>query len=353
MIKVALILPSLRQTGPIILAYNLVSESSKHDVTFVVFYFDEIVELSFPCETRKIKFNEVPDFSGFDILHTHGLRPDLYYYLNKGRIKKPSISTVHQYIYDNLAYDYNRIIALLFTPIWETALKAQKAVVCINKDMRDRYLKKFSFSAVECIYNGVGVLNDRNLSQSDLELINQLKRQKEQGKTIVLSIAGLNRVKGLNQMFQVLKENENIVYVVVGEGPERKKFNLQIESNKLQDRFFMLGFKSNARAFLEFADVYLMPSRSEAFGLSLVEAAAESKPIVCSNIQTFKELFTEKEVVFFELDNTKSLLNAIAIAMANKDILGLMAHSKYTEAYTSRIMANNYLFLYNRLLSIQ
>ncbi len=352
MIRIALILPSLRQTGPIILANNLVKELSSSDVRFVVFYFDEFIEMSFPCETKRIKFGEVPDFSEFDVLHTHGLRPDFYYWWHRKKINKPSIATVHQYIYDNLAHDYSRLTAFLVTPLWELALVAHKAIVCINMDMQSRYQKRRRFKKVKCIYNGVNELVDRSVSELDVETINQIKRLKEQGKTIVLTIAGLNKVKGLNQMLEVVSEDSNLVYVIIGEGPERVYFQSQIELLGIQERFLLLGFKKNARAFIQFADVYLMPSRSEAFGLSLIEAATERMPIICSDIITFRELFTEQEVIFFKLDDKESLLSAIKQVARNSKDLGENAYSKYTKFYTSRIMAKNYLSLYKELLSV-
>ena len=100
-------------------------------------------------------------------------------------------------------------------------------------------------------------------------------------------------------------------------------------------------------------DIYMMPSYSEGFGLAMVEAALAKKSIVCSNLPSFHEIFTEREVSFFELDDKVSLIQAIENAYAEIDAKGNLASVRANQFFTAEIMAENHLRYYNMLLTDQ
>jgi glycosyltransferase involved in cell wall biosynthesis len=89
-----------------------------------------------------------------------------------------------------------------------------------------------------------------------------------------------------------------------------------------------------------------MPSRSEGFGLALVEAVQQKVPVVCSDLAVFSELFSSEEVTFFKLDNQYSLQEAVKEALINGSEKTGLAYSRYQNSYTDKIMAENYLKLY-------
>ena len=67
--KIAYILPSLANKGPIIVAKDLVNVMSKHGHECFVFYFDDKNQLHFQCPTQRIKMNTFIDFNSYDIIH--------------------------------------------------------------------------------------------------------------------------------------------------------------------------------------------------------------------------------------------------------------------------------------------
>lgn len=345
--KVAIILPSLVRSGPILVAQQLVN-TLKHQVEFEVFYFDDVVEVDFDCPTKQISFYKVSDFSKFDLVHTHMLRPDMYFYWHYNSIKKKGISTLHQYIQVSLSYSYNKFIGVFFSLVWLLGLKKHTAIACINADMCRQYQNDFGNDKVTTIYNGVPSVSTHEICNEDSVLINNLKNQ---NLKIVITIAELNKRKGLEQMIPVIKDNADWVYLVIGKGAEFDTLQAEIVKNNIQDRFILLGFKSNATSYLHYADVYLMPSRSEGFGLALVEAASCKLPLVCSNISSFNEMFSWNEACFFELDNKEEIMMALTKAYDNSVLFGNNAYNRYLNSYTSSIMANNYLALYLQVVN--
>lgn len=76
--KIAFLLPSLANKAPIIVANELVRLLLEKGHSCDVYYFDDICELPFACSTYRVNFFSKIDFASYDIIHSHGLRPDLY-----------------------------------------------------------------------------------------------------------------------------------------------------------------------------------------------------------------------------------------------------------------------------------
>jgi glycosyltransferase involved in cell wall biosynthesis len=89
-----------------------------------------------------------------------------------------------------------------------------------------------------------------------------------------------------------------------------------------------------------------MPSHSEGFGLALIEAVQQRIPVICSDIDVFRELFTGDEVTFFKSGNHTDLSSALRIASETGKTKTERAHARYENNYTASSMARNYSELY-------
>ena len=116
------------------------------------------------------------------------------------------------------------------------------------------------------------------------------------------------------------------------------------------DRCFFAGYKKNAVAYLPFIDVFCLASNSEGFGLVLLEAALFKKSIVCTDLPSFRELFSEKEVSFFDYGNIPSLQKAVAKAIAHREELGNCANKKTLTTYNKEQFIRGYLKVYMDLM---
>ena len=81
--RVLFIVPSLKNAGPVIVVYDLVHLLIKRGYKCCVCYFDKVEELSFNCDVVQISMRQKINFSDYDIVHTHGYRPQLYVFLHK------------------------------------------------------------------------------------------------------------------------------------------------------------------------------------------------------------------------------------------------------------------------------
>jgi glycosyltransferase involved in cell wall biosynthesis len=344
MIKVAIIIPSLANTGPIIVAQNIISQL-QYEVDFHVFYFDDIKELQFNCPCTRINFLSPPNFDDFDIIHSHMLRPDCFVWWHKRKLQPQLITTLHQYIFQNLYYSYNKFIATLFSPIWIKLIKAFDKVVCINSHMASFYKTQLK-GKTTFVYNGVNSKIDTIIDVIDLSTINNLKVKYK----ILGSVAQLTERKGFDQVIKTLPHLPECAYVIVGDGKEKAHLKTLAKTLQVDDRVLFLGYKPNGASYIHQFDSFIMPSRSEGFGLSLMEAVACKKPIVCSNIDSFKELLSEDEVLFFELENITSLQYSIKESININYNKNDNALQKLNSFYTDKAMAKQYLELYKTML---
>lgn len=122
---------------------------------------------------------------------------------------------------------------------------------------------------------------------------------KKPGEKIIVTVGRLVHQKGYDiavQICQALVQNGmKLKWYVVGEGPERKTLQDQINKAGLHEVFILVGAQRNPYNWMKMADIYVQPSRYEGFGITVAEAKVLGKPIVCSDIPEFREQLEEAD----------------------------------------------------------
>lgn len=351
-LKIAILLPSLANMGSIIVAKDIVNNTLElyPDLAdFIVFHFDEIIELDLKCETRKLDFKKPFDFKEFQIVHAHGFRPDKFLSRNRNLIKAKIISTIHCNVFEDLNYSYGKLVSLIYGRFWLNYLSNLDQVITLTNTHKTFYSKYINNEKLRVVYNG-RLIDAGDIPQSD-ELLFKNIRETFPNSTLIGAFAVLNKRKGLDQIIKVLPNLKNHVLVVLGDGPLMK--NLKTLSKKLgvDNRCFFLGYKKDANRYMSYIDIYALPSFSEAFPLSLIEACYSGVSSVCSNIPVLEEVYSNDEVTFFELNNIKSLQHAIERATEEKKVLGENAKFKTQNNYSMKQMIKNYKNVYENLIN--
>lgn len=344
-ISVAFILPSLKSAGPIILVRNLI-QALGDNIHSEVFYFDPIVELNFDVPSRQIGFFEKIDFSCFDIVHSNMLRPDLYCSYHKLFNQVKVVITLHQYL-DRVVFNkYNFIVFSATRWLWINALRKSHITVCINSAMQNKYKIDLLPAETELVFNGIPNELKEEPNPELLDTLNQIKRE----FTLIGTVSLLVKVKGLEQMIPLIAKNRQLFWVVIGEGSEKNKLVSMAEKFGITNRILFLGTIVNAKLYMPLFDIFAMPSRSEGFGMSLVEAVSSKIPVICSSIPAFNAMFNSSEVNFFELDNLDSIMNAASIATSAAGCEKVeKAYATYISNYHVNVMALQYLRIYQKL----
>ena len=102
------------------------------------------------------------------------------------------------------------------------------------------------------------------------------------------------------------QKNKEWTLDIVGEGPEETLYRQKIADYGLEDRIHLHPFTNNIQQYYSEAQVYVLSSRWEGFGLVLVEAMAHGLPVISSDLPTSKEILGDLGL-YFENGNVEQL----------------------------------------------
>jgi len=343
--NIAIILPSLKNNAPIQVALDIANYLVNNKCKVDIYILKNIVELPFSGKVTKISLFKEIKFHSYDIIHSHMLFPNIYIWIHRHKIKSVCITTLHNEIEKVLHNSYNYLIGNIFSFLWIKSLSSQNEIICLSNYAKQQLTLNHNLVKSSFIYNG------RSVKKTKLDEIEK-KEIKEFVKDfkVLGVIAGLSKIKGISQIISTLSILNDYCLLIVGEGQEKSALISQAKELKVFDRCLFIGHQNNAHRYMTYFDIYMMTSYSEGFPLVLIEAAQYKKPTVCSNIAIFNEFFSEKEVVFFDLDDLNSLSNSIKKAYELRNKLSENIYNRYNNCYTSDIMGLNYLNKMNNLM---
>jgi len=344
--KIAIILPTLRNTAPIMYVHKLV----KYLIEFIeidIYYFDDTVEIQFPCTVKQIHMHDEIDFNKYDIIHSHLYRPDKYLWLHRKKIKCKTISTIHSYIPFDLNSTYNWFVSFIYSRIWFIYLNRKNYLITLTNDLKNFYSGYLSKPQIKFIHTGYDLPDIYEpINKIDLDLINIFKIR----YTLIGAIANLTKQKGINQLIDAIAKDESFALLIIGDGKLKTELQKQAQLNNCLDRCIFLGYRIDAFRYLKYIDIYAMASYMEGFGIVVLEAALYKKPVLCSNIPVFRELFDKDTVAFFELNNPESILLNLKELRLNYSQYSNNIFRIVKEKYSTKRMADEYLSFYEDIL---
>lgn len=353
--KIAYILPSIINKGSITIFKDLINciNNLYPDIQIDVFYFKKHDINFFDYKNvKKISLLKKIELNEYDIIHSSGIIPNFYTFFYKKRVKATFVTTIHSYLKEDLSNSYNKIQANIINFLWLKILSTQDCVAVLTNDAKKYYLNKIN-TKISVVNNGRDFNKQDSVSDYDIEIEKIIEIKKKY--KIIGSNAVISKIKGIEQVLYSLVYLKDYFFVLVGDGNEKTNLIDLSKSLGVYERCLFVDFKNNINSYTELYDLYVMPSRSEGFGLALIEAISLDIPCLCSDIPVFKELFNEEEIIFFELDNIEDLVLKMKI-LENQDIvqkLILNAKAKYLTNFTSTKMTHNYISLYKSLISQQ
>jgi len=176
---------------------------------------------------------------------------------------------------------YNRITNPQIYFIEKKAIEmCDKVVVlsnCKQKEICDFYhISKKKFNVIP---PGVD-LQKFFPKQKDLNLLNELKLP--QKSNIILNVSRLTHGKNIKMLIKAFARiaTENTFLIIVGDGNQRSNLEYLAEKMNLIDKIRFTGFRDDIERFYSIADVFVLPSIYEGFGLVFLEAMASGIPCI-------------------------------------------------------------------------
>lgn len=351
--RVAFIIPAIDAMGPNIFTYNLI-ESLLNMPNFYceVFHFDRgnksIKQLSFPVKTIKLSFNKKYDFTGFDILHTTMPVPDLYVAKYKLYKKFICVTSMHCFMEEDLYQRKGGIKGWIELQMWKYALNKFSNVIVSSSAMKDYYMKNISCNQkYEIIPYGIPLLT---ITSCEKNIIDKIMKLKSSFK-IICGCGSLIKRKGFYQLIKYLSHNKNAAVVLIGKGNRECELKKLARTLHVEKRVLFLGFLKDSYNYYPYMDAYCMSSNSEGFGLAMLEAMQMGIPIICSNLDIYKDYFNGDDVGLFKFDNQISFNNATDKVLNNKEYYSNSSRHLYKTFFNLDSLGNRHYAYYNDLIT--
>jgi L-malate glycosyltransferase len=174
---------------------------------------------------------------------------------------------------------------------------------------------------------------------------------------LLLHISNFRPVKRLDavlEIFRRVRTQYRAKLVLAGDGPERARIAQQAAEADLTEHVEILGEQDDVRDLLSAADVFLLPSAQESFGLAAAEAMACGTPVVASRVGGLPEVITHGETGFLhapgDLDGMAASVVALLTDSALRRRLSQAARATIVERYCEERIVPMYEEFYARLI---
>jgi N-acetyl-alpha-D-glucosaminyl L-malate synthase BshA len=180
----------------------------------------------------------------------------------------------------------------------------------------------------------------------------QRKQLAQSDEKILIHVSNLRPVKRIEdvlQIFKIVNHKIKSKLIIIGEGPEMEKINQFLEENPdLIDKIRLMGKVNELYKILQAADVFLLPSEQESFGLAALEAMAAETPVVSSNAGGIPEVNIQGETGYLaEVGNVEAMSNYTIRLLSDEELLTKMRKNALRQAQKFDI--NTILPLYEEM----
>lgn len=192
-----------------------------------------------------------------------------------GYINQPVIVYVHQSICETDTM-YNRLLIKFL-------YRYADGFLCVSKGIEIEVLQeiKGAHGKTGTAYNTLSSKEEHTLSEEDTAFCMSL------AQPVYVTASRLEKIKGVDMLVDIFityLENSPGTLLIIGDGSLRKDLETKIAQHDLRKRIICIGYKDNPQKYMAHAQVYVSCARSEAFGISLIEALSQGVPVIATDV---------------------------------------------------------------------
>ncbi len=131
----------------------------------------------------------------------------------------------------------------------------------------------------------------------------------------------------IESMAPLLKKNENIKLVFLGDGPERAKIEKTIDKCSMRNRIILTGRRANASALLSAFDIFVLPSSKEGMPWALLEAMAARLPCVATDVGACRWMLEPDAGIIVVPNDATALQKAIRELQSNATLREMLGNN--------------------------
>lgn len=245
-----------------------------------------------------------------DIIHTHDWMTFPSGIVAKNLLKKPMVAHVHSTEYERTGGNFPNPYVYA---IEKEGLLSADRVLPVGAFMKDVLVRNYGVAPdrIVVVYNGIN-------SQTPNYLPPALASFKKMGYKIVLFLGRITLMKGPEYFVRAAKIvsefRPKTLFVVTGSGDMQEFMMSEAARLGVMDKFLFTGFlrgEEKNRIF-QSADIYVMPSVSEPFGITALEAAVNGTPVLISKQSGVSEIFRNAlKVDFWDVEEMANKILAV------------------------------------------
>ena len=261
-------------------------------------------------------FAEAIKFSDLTHVHGHPYLSSLIAARLAKKYSKPLVVTQHNTFiqYNNF---WNFFEGLNDLTVGKQILKLADKIIVVSNATRKYVLSLGAdYEKIVVLHNGVDTHRFRPLDKSKEKIRKKLDISRN--SKVALTVRRLVYKNGIDTLLKsaksVVKKNSNIVFLIIGKGPDLSGTKKRIQQLELEKNIKLLGFISDKElpAYYNAADFFILPSKSgEGLPLVSLEAMACGLPIIATDVGGIKEIIEDKYGIIVPPDDPDSMEKAI------------------------------------------
>jgi len=229
------------------------------------------------------KLVDVVKFEKLDLLHVHYAIPHAsaaymaQHILKSEGINIPFVTTLHGTDITLVGKDAS------FAPVITFAINESNAVTAVSESLKQDTLNHFGVKrAIEVIPNFICLEHYDNFEENE-SLKSSFAPDREKILIHVSNFRKVKRAEDVLRVFDLVRKEKSVKLLMVGDGPERNRLEQLCRALKICHLVKFLGKVKDTERILSIADVFILPSESESFGLAALEAMAAKTPVISTN----------------------------------------------------------------------
>jgi N-acetyl-alpha-D-glucosaminyl L-malate synthase BshA len=258
----------------------------------IVFHEVEIANyplFDFPLYTLALasKMVEVAAYEKLDLFHCHYAIPHATSaYLAKKMLNRPDIKVITTLHGTDIT-----LVGLepSFLPVMKFSIEQSDGVTAVSRFLREKTLTNYGIDKeIEVIPNFID--GDKYSRQPSESIRAHFAPNGEKVLVHTSNFRAVKRVADVVRIFHEVQKKIPSVLLIIGDGPDRSPCEQLTRDLGIQAKVRFLGKQVEIIPILSIADLFLMPSQSESFGLSALEAMACEVPVISSSVGGLPEL---------------------------------------------------------------
>jgi len=331
--------------------------------------FHEVEVMSYPLFryppytlSLSVRMAEIVESEKLDILHVHYAMPHATsaYLAQKivGDDKIRFITTLHGTDITLVGNHHS------FFKITKFSIENSNGVTCVSGYLRDATAEIFGIAKekMKVIYNFVDTgrykRNPESVAGEKKKLNEFLGSNFLKEDDLVLShISNFRPVKKVQNIIKALckiRKHVNAKLIFVGDGPDIETSRMLARKLGLEDKVCFMGLQENILPVLNISDLYMLPSKSESFGLSALEALSCSVPVVGTSNGGLPEVVADGVCGFLvNPDKVDAIADASVKILSDKKLKDKMSSEARKRAlkFDTKIIIPQYLDYYTQVLN--